>query len=42
VYTASYKGSQREKMQVAKDSGVTCVHVPVTVHRSRQCRISYV
>jgi len=21
---------------------VTCVHVPVTVHRSRQCRISYV
>ena len=22
--------------------GVTCVHVPVTVHRSGQCRISYV
>jgi len=21
---------------------VTCVHVPVTVHRSGQCRISYV
>jgi len=28
--------------QGSEDIAVTCVHVPVTVHRSGQCRISYV
>ena len=27
---------------IAGRAAVTCVHVPVTVHRRRLCRISYV
>jgi len=39
-----YRGIDNEgtlPMTADKDI-VTCVHVPVTVHRSGQCRISYV
>ena len=32
----------RYSLSPAGTGGVTCVHVPVTVHRSGQCRISYV
>ena len=34
--------SDRSNHGSLDNEGVTCVHVPVTVHRSGQCRISYV
>jgi len=45
--TEALSGNLREEWKSAWESeplftSVTCVHVPVTVHRSGQCRISYV
>jgi len=36
------KPPKRSHTQAFNSKPVTCVHVPVTVHRSGQCRISYV
>jgi len=36
------RGSDHSVKYGAWSGHVTCVHVPVTVHRSGQCRISYV